>query len=234
MEKEKISINHIGVEEWRAVKECISNTNMLELGTYYSNMINSDIKHLVFTLSRYKFVAKMLMYRKDVHLLELGCQEALGAVLFKQNIDLATYMGVDLDEEAIRWNQKHLSDELRFICSNFFDCREIETENYDVVVSLDVIEHIAADMEDEFCCLLCRCMKQDGVAIIGTPNITMSPYACEASKIGHINLYNQERLYKLMNKYFHNVFIFNMNDEVVNTGFAPMSSYIFAMCCNKK
>ncbi|MBQ8692884.1 MAG: hypothetical protein IJ520_07040, partial [Synergistaceae bacterium] len=68
----------------------------------------------------------------------------------------------------------------------------------------------------------------------GTPNITLSPYACEASKAGHINLYDQKRLYKLCSKYFDNVFIFNMNDEVVNTGFAPMACYMFAVCAGKK
>lgn len=223
-----------GEAEWRVVKDCISNTSMLKLGTYYSNMVNSDIKHLAFTLSRYKFAAKMLTYRKSVSMLELGCQEGLGALVFKQNMDMDTYVGIDLDEEAIRWNHEYLPDEFRFICSNFFDCKEIGMENYDAVVCLDVIEHIASDMEDEFCHLINKSIKRDGVAIIGTPNITMNPYACEASRVGHINLYNQERLYKLMDKYFHNVFIFNMNDELVNTGFAPMACYIFAMCCNKK
>jgi len=52
--------------------------------------------------------------------------------------------------------------------------------------------------------------------------------------MGHINLYDQKRLYMLMSKFFHNVFIFHMNDEVVHTGFAPMTCYIFALCCNKR
>ena len=62
----------------------------------------------------------------------------------------------------------------------------------------------------------------------------LAPYACEESKIGHINLYDQERLHKLMANYVKNVFIFNMNDEMLNTGFAPISCYIFAVCCNKR
>lgn len=213
------------------MKECISRTDLLQLGTYYSNMIHSDIKHLAFSLSRYKFVSKMFSYKEKLNLLELGCQEGFGALLFKQTIDLNQYVGIDLDEEAVKWNKEYLPEDLRFICCNLFQCEEIGKGNFDAVFSLDVIEHIASDMEDELCKLVVKSLKQDGVAIIGTPNIAMDPYACEASRIGHINLYDQKRLYKLMSKYFHNVFIFNMNDEVVNTGFAPMACYIFAMCC---
>lgn len=197
-------------------------------------MICRDIKHLAFTLSRYKFVSKLLMYKESVDLLELGCQEALGALIFKQNINLEKYTGVDLDDKAIEWNKNVLPEEFEFICSNFFEAAELRDRHYDAVVSLDVIEHISKDMEDEYCKVLSRSLKDSGTAFIGTPSIMLSPYAREESKIGHINLYDQTRLYTLLSRYFHNVYIFNMNDEIVNTGFAPMSCYIFAVCSNKK
>lgn len=229
-------------ENWKEVKaQLVKNIvqdnfsdkeNTLPLGTYYTAMIHSDIKHLAFTFSRYKFVSKMLMYKKNVKLLELGCQEALGGVLLKQNISLEKYVGIDLDEDAIQWNKRYMPKEFEFICNDFFAWKD--TRKYDAIVSLDVIEHIPLEMEDRYCQIICENLQEDGVAIIGTPNITMSPYASEASKLGHVNLYDQDRLYHLMNKYFHNVFMFNMNDEVVNTGFSPMSCYIFAVCCNKK
>ena len=85
-------------ENWKEVKEQLvknivqdnfsDKENTLSLGTYYTAMIHSDIKHLAFTFSRYKFVSKMLMYKKNVNLLELGCLEALEGVLLKQNISL--------------------------------------------------------------------------------------------------------------------------------------------------
>lgn len=221
-------------KNWSSVKALTSETDLLQLGSYSSYTIQSDIKHLAFTLSRYKFVSKMLNYKKKVDILELGCNEALGALLFQQNIELNQYVGIDLDKDAINWNKKNLPNEFKFICSNFFNCEEIKEMNFDAVVSLDVIEHISPVKEEEYCCLIVECLKSDGVAIIGTPNIAMSPYASEGGRLTHINLYDQKRLYEAMNKYFHNVFIFNMNDEVVNTSFAPMSCYIFALCCNKK
>ena len=37
-----------------------------------------------------------------------------------------------------------------------------------------------------------------------------------------------------MERYFNNVFMFSMNDEVVHTGFHKMAHYIFAVGCNAK
>lgn len=219
---------------WSKVTDFYRETELLQLGPYYSATILMDIKHVAFTLSRYKFVSKLLMYKENVDLLELGCQEALGAIMFKQNMNLNRYVGIDLDEEAIKWNKKNLPAEFEFINGNFFECAQLGNGQFDAAVSLDVIEHISADMENQYCEVISSSLKRDGIAVVGTPNIALSPYASEPSRIGHINLYDQERLYKLMEKYFNNVFIFNMNDEVVNTGFAPMSCYIFAVCCNKK
>jgi 2-polyprenyl-3-methyl-5-hydroxy-6-metoxy-1,4-benzoquinol methylase len=225
-------------KNWDMVRELVDNDkSTFEIGKYFSHEINVDIKHLLFTLSRYKFASKLLKYKSNIRMLELGCSEAWGGMLFKQNLDIERYVGVDLDDDAINWNKTYLSDGMDFICGNFFENETLVKFNdikYDAICSLDVIEHINPDAEDAYCKVLYDNLKEDGVAIIGTPNIEMKPYASEESRRGHINLYNQKRLYELMSKYFNNVFIFNMNDEVVNTGFEPMACYIFAVCCNKK
>lgn len=231
-----------GKEGWKEVKQqLVRNLNrgnatnenyILPFGMYYTSMIHSDIKHLAFVLSRYKFASKILLYKKNIELLELGCQEALGGMLLKQNISMKKYVGIDFDEDAIKWNKQYMPKEFEFICKDFLEYKVIG--EFDAVISLDVIEHIPSEKEDKYCQVISENLKENGVAIIGTPNITMTPYASEASRIGHINLYDQKRLYELLDKYFHNVFIFNMNDEVVNMGFAPMACYIFAVCCGKK
>lgn len=81
--------------------------------------------------------------------------------------------------------------------------------------------------------MLKQTAKNGGCAVIGTPNETMTPYASKASQLGHINLYTHDRLYRLMEKYYRNVFMFSMNDEVVSTGFEPMGCYIFAVGAGK-
>jgi hypothetical protein len=38
----------------------------------------------------------------------------------------------------------------------------------------------------------------------------------------------------LLELYFHNVFIFSMNDEVVHTGYYKMAHYLLALCVGKR
>ncbi len=227
--------------KWSNVKKVLHSqlNNMskseLFLGTYYSNMFLSDIKHVSFTLSRYKFASKMVMYQDKISVLELGCQEAFGSLVFEQNVNLEKYVGIDFDHDAMQWNYNNiLGEKFIFIEDDFLKCNKIENQKFNLILSLDVIEHIDKKYEDDFCKVISGHITDDGVAIIGTPSVYMNPYACNASKEGHINLYDQKRLYSLMDKYFNNVFIFNMNDEIIHTGFAPMSCYIFAVCTGRK
>ena len=37
-----------------------------------------------------------------------------------------------------------------------------------------------------------------------------------------------------MERHFHNVFMFAMNDEVVHTGYHKMAHYLFALACERK
>jgi len=37
-----------------------------------------------------------------------------------------------------------------------------------------------------------------------------------------------------MERHFHNVFMFGMNDEVVHTGYHKTAHYIFALACSRK
>ncbi len=46
------------------------------------------------------------------------------------------------------------------------------------------------------------------------------------SKEGHINCKSGNDL----KRFFHNVFLFSMNDEMVHTGFSPMAQYLLAVC----
>ena len=45
---------------------------------------------------------------------------------------------------------------------------------------------------------------------------------------------NQKTLKNLLSKYFDYNFIFGMNDEVLHTGYEPMSHYIFIVSSNRK
>ena len=100
---------------------------------------------------------------------------------------------------------------------------------FDAAYSLDVIEHMPKEKEPIFMSNIVHSLRKEGVLIIGTPNIESQKYASKYSNVGHVNCKNHQELKNLMSKFFHNVFVFSMNDEVVHTGFYPMAHYLFGI-----
>ena len=105
---------------------------------------------------------------------------------------------------------------------------------YDAVYSLDVIEHIPPDKEDTFISNLWASVTEHGVLIIGSPSLESQAYASPQSKVGHVNCKSGRALKLLLERHFHTVFLFSMNDEVVHTGFYPMAHYLFTLCADKR
>ena len=220
MEKDLLSQKH----NWIIFDE-YDRQGPVSLGPYSSYTWRHDPKHLLFTLARYKFCAKMLLGKKSV--LEIGCGDAIGAPILLQSVD--SFYGIDLEEEIIKSDiSRHKSsDKLIFkqldIIKGSIDSR------FDSAVSLDVIEHIPFNHEVDYFKNICRSLSPDSICIIGTPNITTSPYASKNSADGHVNLKSHETLSKSLSGFFSNVLMFSMNDEVVHTGFSPMAHYLIGV-----
>lgn len=203
-----------------------------QLGPYYSSNMQLDIKHLTISFARYKFISKLFRFEENYKILELGCTEGIGSFFFMQSNNCSLYKGVDFDRNAISWAKSNLAKKnIIFLEEDFLNRKYGE---FDVIISVDVIEHINKDKENIYLDTIYKNLCKEGTAVIGTPNIMMEPYASKASKLGHVNLFSQERLYKLCKTRFNNVFIFNMTDEIVHTGMDQMSCYIFAICTGKK
>ncbi len=214
---------------WQKVMGSVTE-DTLTLSPYFAHQIKGDVRHLLFTFARYKFAARILGDKPALEVLELGCNEGLGTLHLAQVASRT--LAVDFDKRAITWAEQNLSRKgLDFVAADFLGVR---FGSFDAVVSLDVIEHIAKEKEQLFLQTIVNNLHEDGFALIGTPNIAAEAYASEASRIGHINLYDHQRLKELLLKEFHNVFLFGMNDEVVHTGFLPMCHYLFVLACNKR
>jgi 2-polyprenyl-3-methyl-5-hydroxy-6-metoxy-1,4-benzoquinol methylase len=214
---------------WSYIKKEIK-TEKFELGRYFSYQLINTPRHLLFTMSRYKFAAKMLPQGERIKVLELGCQEGLGTLLLAEaghNV-----LGIDFDKEAIIHAKKSIKkDNISFKYADFIGKR---FGKFRAVISLDVIEHISLDKEDKFIKTICSNLIPSGFCLIGTPNMTARQYASKYSQAGHVNLFTAERLDALLRKYFKNVFIFGMNDEVIHTGFYPMCHYMMALAAGIK
>lgn len=220
-------------ERWDEVMRQME-TDPLMLSPKISATVRKSMTGLLFILARYKFAMKMMANRQNLKVLDLGCNDGLGDLMILQNCDCEQIIGVDFDERAIRWAKDNLEQEgLSFIQEDFLGM-DVYPQGGDAVVSLDVIEHIPVEQEDLYFQTICKNLKNDGFAVIGTPNVTMRPYANAINKMAHINNYDQKRLYETMSHYFENVFIFGMNDEVLHTAMYPMACYIMALGCGKK
>ena len=212
---------------WNRIEEPMQG-EQFHFGDHWSFNFRNDPKRFGFVLSRYKAAADMCP--KNARILELGCSEGIGApILCEQAID---FTGVDLDESAICVARKNLEDKrFKFIYDDFMGK---VYGKFDAVISLDVIEHILPEFKDLYLKTILMNLSLKGICVIGTPNITAAPHASLASQIGHVNLYSQERLVRELQRYFHQVLPFGMNDEVLHTGYAPMSHYLFCVACLRK
>lgn len=178
-----------------------------------------DPKHLVFTLSRYKFVAKMLQGKRRV--LEVGCAEGWKSRIVRQSVEHLT--AVDNDPQLILKAQKEM-DPRWPIDFQVLDPLVTVLERHDAVYCLDVLEHLEPERTDKFLENLRYCAP---VCIIGTPSKESQAYS---KRPEHINCKSGEELRDACKKFWLEVFMFGMNDEVLHTGYLPMSQYLFALC----
>ena len=185
------------------------------LGPMASHSYLNDAKHLGFTLARYKFVAKMLGGKPLVA--EIGAGDGFGAQVVKQAVTKLDLFAFDpmWDEWTQTWD--------------IVDAR-LPISFYDGIYMVDVLEHIKPKDETRAMENVCASLTEDGVFIAGMPSIESQVYASLSSRKGHVNCKSGEVLRRDMLKYFRNVFLFGMNDEMLHVGFTPMCHYLFVLC----
>ncbi len=189
-----------------------------------------DPTRLLFEMSRYKFVAKILSGKKNV--LEVGCGDAFYSRIILQEIN--NLCAIDIDKSFIDEAKQNMHPKWKFQCIQHDILKSKLMKKFDAAFSLDVIEHIPKKYENKFVLNIIKSLNKNGSLIIGTPSKESQKYASKLSKIGHVNCKTSKELKILLSKYFHNVFLFSMNDEVLHTGYKPMSHYLFALCSNIK
>ncbi|RMF09183.1 MAG: class I SAM-dependent methyltransferase [Alphaproteobacteria bacterium] len=200
------------------------------LGLMSSQSWYDDPKRLVFMLARYKFVAKMLQGAS--HVLEVGCADAFGTRIVRQEVGALT--AVDFDPVFIADAETRASDRWS-IDLRVHDVLEGPVPGrFDAVFALDVLEHIQPADEHRFLTNMTANLVPYGTCIIGIPSLESQPYASPASREGHVNCKTMPDLKTTMQRYFHNVFMFSMNDEMVHTGYHKMAHYLFALCCGRR
>jgi 2-polyprenyl-3-methyl-5-hydroxy-6-metoxy-1,4-benzoquinol methylase len=202
----------------------------ISLGLLKSREWIEDPRRFLFSQSRYKFVSKMLSGRQNV--LEIGCGDAFNAPIVMQEVGNLTV--TDFDAEFIADARARMPPEYpyRAMVHNFLE--QPLSGDFDAAYSLDVLEHIDAREEARFLGNILASLTPEAVLIVGIPSLESQIYASPGSKAGHINCKTAPDLKKLMEQFFHSVFMFSMNDEIVHTGYHKMAHYIFAVASHPK
>lgn len=216
--------------QYNLIFDVIEKHGLTQLGLMINESWNQDPKRTLFTLARYKFVAKMLAEQDRV--LEIGCADAFGTRLVQQVVNHVT--AVDFDPVFIEDVQNRIDPAWPLDCFVHDLLDGPVPGEFDAIYSLDVLEHILPDREAEFLQNALVSLKSTGVMIVGMPSLESQAYASPQSKAGHVNCKSGKDFKSLMRRYFDQVFLFSMNDEVVHTGFYPMAHYLIALCCGKR
>lgn len=210
--------------------DLLKEKGLTPLGLMTNQAWNDDPKHLLFTLSRYKFVSKLLAGRD--HVLEVGCADAWATRIVVQSVRKLT--ATDFDPVFVDDVRQRMDPKWPFAIEQHDLLAGPFPGTYDAAYALDVIEHIQPKDEIVFTGNIAKSLHAHGTLILGCPSLQSQTYASPQSKAGHVNCKTGESMRALLAQFFHNVFIFSMNDEVVHTGYAPMAHYIFGLGCGRK
>jgi len=105
------------------------------------------------------------MGRKELSILDLGCGRGL---LVPHLAVYGAITGIDWSKEAILSCQK-ICPQGHFLCGSVFEV-ELPMEQFDVVVSQEVIEHFLPDGQIKYLQLVHQWLAPGGVFLLTTPN----------------------------------------------------------------
>lgn len=208
----------------------LEKSGLEQFGLMSSQMWRDDPRRLGIFLARYKFVAKMFSGMNRV--LEVGCADGFGTRVVRQEVK--EVVASDFDPVFVTRNQARPQGRWNISYRVHDMLAGPLAENFDAVYAVDVVEHIPTKDEDRFVGNLADSLNAQGVCLVGTPSLESQVYASAPSKAGHVNCKTATTLKELMQRRFHNVFIFSMNDEMVHTGFPALAHYLWALCCHRR
>src|SRR5271168_1368505 len=143
------------------------------LGLMTNQVWEDDPRRLLITLSRYKFVAKMLSGKQNV--LEVGCADAFGTRIVQQEVKRLT--ATDFDPVFVADVLRRMDDRWKFECRQHDLMTGPFTGAFDGAYALDVIEHISPSDENAFVGNIVKSLVPEGVLILGSPSLESQIHA---------------------------------------------------------
>ena len=130
---------------------------------------HSDTPEHIQSMKQYSLglLSPFLPENKEIRILEVGCGMGF-AMLALQDLGYANLEGIDVDHGQVQscvqkgLNVVHLEDSTTYLDSHI--------NEYDLIVVLDVIEHIPHEGQLEFVRAICQALKPNGQIICTVPN----------------------------------------------------------------
>jgi 2-polyprenyl-3-methyl-5-hydroxy-6-metoxy-1,4-benzoquinol methylase len=121
-------------------------------------------------------IAPFLPDNKSARILEIGCGYGRNLKALS-NIGYSNINGIDISESQIEYASNQLDlDSVH--CSDAISFLNGQDVSYDVILMLDVMEHLDVEYSIELCRLIHCSLSQDGIFILQVPNAMapLSPY----------------------------------------------------------
>jgi len=121
-------------------------------------------------IQRYEWI---LPYVKGRSCLDIGCGSGYGSSYLSRNGAL-NVTGIDVSRDSIRYANGHFqASNLNFLQMDGLDLEFVDA-SFDVVVSFDVLEHIAEGIQTRLVSEAARVLVDNGALFIGCPNSAVS------------------------------------------------------------
>jgi 2-polyprenyl-3-methyl-5-hydroxy-6-metoxy-1,4-benzoquinol methylase len=191
-------------DRWNVVKQAMGDQSLV-FGTQFSDWLQNQPRLLLQRMSYYKFAAKLIGPNKRV--LDVGCGEGVGAWLLAVETGFAR--GIDTNADAIASATSNFGSDPRveFACEDFLAAA---SAGWDAVVCVDEID------AQRFCDRARTSLKHDGICVFAAPNDTANAHA---------------ELRSLVERFFHHVFLFGANEELIHLHELARCSRFLAVGC---
>lgn len=178
---------------------------------------------LSFHLARYKFISRLV--KPTDRAVEIGCGTGYGARFLSDYV--REIVACDADHEILG---KATS---RFSTGNLRFERDMpnEASAFDVVVCLEVIEHMDKPSGFDLLTTISRLLRDRGVAFISTPRKVPNPTLNR--QLHHIHEYEYEEFRETLEGVFARALIFTQIDEIIATHHNTKAWNFVACCWNK-
>lgn len=148
-------------------------------------------------------------------ILDAACGEGYGSRMLAEYADKV--VGIDISEDAVSnamqkySEQKNLSFKVGSIAS-----LPLENQSIDVVISYETIEHVDAEIQEQFLLEIKRVLKPEGVLIMSTPNKELYTDLYDYHNEFHMKEFYKEEFKVFLKSSFLNVKLYNQFFEVTS------------------